>query len=346
VIVFDEAQRAWDREKATRDSQNRRSRLTMGEPAHALEIMGRRQGWAAIIALIGNGQEINTGEAGLAEWGRAIAAAAQGTAGWRAVAARRAVTAADPRQRLAEHAAPWLGLDEDLDLTVPVRAIRNGAVAGWAEAVVENDAARAARIAAASPPLPVFLTRDLGAARAALRALARGYRRAGLVRAAGARRLRAEGLGAEVPPQEVANWFLLRWPDIRASDALEAAATEYACQGLELDVVGLAWDLDFRRGDGRWTGWRIAGGGWVREVKEFDYVRNTYRVLLTCARYETILWVPRGSRRGDGPWFDATRDAADYDAVAAFLLACGARPLEEAPAAAVPAAPAPHPALL
>ncbi len=256
VIVFDEAQRAWDRDKATRDSQNRKSRLTMSEPAHALDIMARRPGWAGIVALIGNGQEINTGEAGLAAWGRAIAA----HGGWRAVAAPRAVTAADPRQRLSGPGTGWLDRDDDLDLTVPIRAVRNGAVAGWVEGVVENDAGRAAAHAAEAT-LPVFLTRDLAAAKAALRRLARGHRRAGLVRAAGARRLRAEGLSAEVSAQGVADWFLRSWPDIRASDALEAAATEYACQGLELDVVGLAWDLDFRREAGRWTAWRLSGNG-------------------------------------------------------------------------------------
>lgn len=325
VIVFDEAQRAWDQAKATRPTQNRKPVLTMSEPAHALEIMARRPDWSAIVALIGNGQEINTGEAGLAEWGRAIAA----HGGWRAVAARCAAEARDPLQRLAGADVPWLTLDDDLDLTVPVRAIRNGAVAGWVAAILDNDAAQAAALAAQGE-LPVFLTRDLAAARDALRRMARGHRRAGLVRSAGGKRLRAEGLGAEVTAKEVADWFLERFPDIRASDALEAAATEYACQGLELDVVGLAWDLDFRREGGDWRAWQLSGGRWRRETSEFDYVRNTYRVLLTRARYETVIWVPRGSRR-DEPWYDRTRDADMLDAIADFLLACGARPLEAAP---------------
>ncbi|MCZ8147512.1 MAG: DUF2075 domain-containing protein, partial [Roseomonas sp.] len=165
--------------------------------------------------------------------------------------------------------------------------------------------------------------------RAALRALTPGLRRAGFVRSSGARRLRAEGFDAQLMgTDEPVTWFLERWPDIRASDALEVAATEYACQGLELDTVGLAWDLDFRRDAQGWQGWRFAGRDWQRihGAAEATYIRNTYRVLLTRARYETVIWVPEGSRAGD-PFHDPTRDAARYDAIAGFLLACGARPL-------------------
>jgi hypothetical protein len=323
VIVFDEAQRAWDQAKATRKTQNRKSKLSMSEPAHALDIMGRRSDWAVIVALIGNGQEINTGEAGLREWGRAIAA----HGGWEARVAARGLFAPNPRQCIGSHNAPWIVRDDDLDLVVPIRSVRSSSMAAWVEAVLDNDVERATNLAAEEPP-PVFVTRELPAARAALRVLARGQRRAGFVRASGGRRLRAEGLAAEVSLKEVANWFLERFPDdIRASDALEAAATEYACQGLELDVVGLGWDLDFRRSEGRWTGWRVVGKKWHREVQEFDYVLNTYRVLLTRARYETVIWVPRGSRRDD-PFYDPTRDAATYDTTADFLLSCGARPLD------------------
>ncbi len=313
VIVFDEAQRAWDAAKAVLGTRNKPSRLTMSEPAHALQIMARRPGWCAIVALIGEGQEINTGEAGLSEWARVVAAQ-----GWRAVAAPRALPV-----------APWLAHDAALDLTVPVRSLRSEATAAWVDAVL-ND--RVTEAAAITPP-PFFITRSLDAMRAALRRFARGERRAGLLRSSGAKRLRAEGLAAEVAADDVPDWFLLRWPDVRASDALESAATEYACQGLELDVAGLAWGGDFIRGPGGWHARRFIGTAWQRDAKEAHFVRNTYRVLLTRARAETIIWVPPGDAA------DATRPPAQMDAIADYLRRCGVRDI---PAAA----PMPEPALL
>lgn len=324
LIVFDEAQRAWDEAKARRGTQNRPGRLTMSEPAHCLEIMGRREGWTVVVALIGNGQEINTGEAGLREWGDVIARDPR----WGAVAAERVLRAADPLQRIASGHPPWLAIDEALDLRVPLRAVRDATVAGWVEAVLAGDAVGAASIAAAAVDFPVFVTRDLDAMRVALRGFTRGHRRAGVLRSSGAKRLRGEGLAAEVPAEEVPDWFLNRWPDIRASDALEAAATEYACQGLELDVCGLAWGGDFIRDGAGWSARRLAGTRWQAERSEAHYVLNTYRVLLTRARSETVIWVPRGSTTDD-PFHDATRDAAPMDAVASFLSACGARPLHQ-----------------
>ncbi|MFL1464238.1 DUF2075 domain-containing protein [Roseococcus sp. DSY-14] len=334
VIVFDEAQRAWDQAQATRDTQRRVSRLTESEPAHTLEIMARAPGWSVIVALIGNGQEINTGEAGLAEWGRVIAASGQ----WRALAAPRVLSATEAAQRLADGPQPWLELEAALDLQVPMRAVREPAGAAWVDAVLAGDAPAAARVAAGCT-LPFLLTRDLGALRGALRCLARGNRRAGLVAAAGAKRLRAEGLGVQVP--DIARFFLDRWPDPRASDALETFATEYDCQGLELDVVGLAWGGDFIRAGHAWLPRDFVGRRWnlVAKPQTRDFIRNTYRVLLTRARYETVIWVPPGCTRTD-EWHDPTRPAAEMDAIADFLLACGARPLAEALAPASKAQPA------
>jgi hypothetical protein len=200
-----------------------------------------------------------------------------------------------------------------------MRSVRDAAAASWVEAVIDGDADRARRIADDAGGVPFHLVREAASLRASLRSLARGRRRAGLVRAAGAKRARAEGFGAEVQGDDIAHWFLRRWPDVRGSDALEVCATEYACQGLELDVVGLVWGGDFIRGERGWQARRFAGTAWQREVAEFDFVRNTYRVLLTRARYETVILVPRGDAA------DNTRAPATFDAIADFLIACGAQ---------------------
>ena len=175
-------------------------------------------------------------------------------------------------------------------------------------------------------------TRSLDQMRRALRDRARGTRRAGLVCSAQAKRLRADGLWPEFPHLDetiVANWFLLHWPDVRASDALEVPATQFACQGLELDLVGLCWGNDLIRtvGAAAWTARAFRGKAWqaVRDEAKRAYQVNTYRVLLTRARYETVIWVPRGDAE------DVTRDPASFDGIADFLLQCGATWLDDEP---------------
>ncbi len=330
VAVIDEAQRSWSRDYAVRASLDRPVRLSDSEPGHLLDIMARHADWAALVCLIGNGQEIHNGEGGLAEWGAALAL----RPGWRVHAAPAARRTDQPtRQRLP--ALPNLVIDDALHLDIAVRSVRNPDAADWADAVVRGDAA-AARAIAARAPLPFSVVRDLDTLRAALRAEARGERRAGLVGSSGAKRLRADGLGVEVPHMDagaVARWFLDRWPeDVRASDALETMATEFACQGLELDAAGLCWGGDLVRLGGAWqvrdfrgTNWQVARDG-ERQANRL----NTYRVLLTRARYQTVIWVPRGDAA------DRTRSPAEMDAVADFLRACGAadveRPSEVSPA--------------
>ena len=141
----------------------------------------------------------------------------------------------------------------------------------------------------------------------------------------------------QVPAIE--DWFLNDWPDIRSSEALETFCTEYDCQGLELDAVGLAWGGDMLWQCG-WQAREFSGRRWNRVGKPENrgFIRNTYRVLLTRARYETIIWVPAGSAAGD-PFFDSTRAATEMDAIADFLAACGARALPQP-------GPIPQPALL
>jgi len=323
VIVFDEAQRAWDA-----DFGRRKFGHAQSEAALFLDIMRRHTDWAAIVALVGNGQEINTGEAGLEAWGEALLTRSD----WHIRAPPAVLTGPDARQRLFNTAPPSLTIDAALHLDVSVRSIRSAAAAPWVDAALAGDIERARSIADVAGGVPFLLTRSLPAMRQALRGFARGARRAGLVCSAGARRLRADGLWPNFPHLDadmVANWFLERWPDVRASDALELPATQFACQGLELDFVGLCWGNDLIRRPGRppWIARAFVGTRWQEPRSEatIAYQLNTYRVLLTRARYSTVIWVPPGDPA------DATRDPPTFDAIATFLLACGAEPLDTMP---------------
>jgi hypothetical protein len=326
VIVIDEAQRAWSARHAIRKGRDRDVPLSDSEPGHLLDIMARHPDWSVIVCLVGGGQEIHDGEGGLAEWGAALAKRPT----WHVLVAPDALQSSDERQRLPN--LPGLTTRPELHLDVPVRSIRNSAAAPWVDAVLLGDVEQARHPAKDEGPMPFLLTGDLSLMRAHLRQSARGLRRCGLVASSGAKRLRADGLGAELPhmePGAVAHWFLDRWPDVRASDALEVVATEFSCQGLELDYVGVCWGGDLVRVPGRreWLVRDFVGTKWnVPKVAEKIANRvNTYRVLLTRARYGTVIWVPRGDAD------DITRPPATFDAIAEFLLQCGVKPLADLP---------------
>jgi hypothetical protein len=325
VFVIDEAQRCWSRDYAIRKTRDKPTQLTDSEPGHLLDIAARHEAFAGIVCLVGSGQEIHDGEGGLAEWGQALSTRPE----WQAVAPPdiAATSQTDPRRCLGPQ--PHLTLNRNLHLDVPIRQIRSTTASAWVDAVLQSDATLA-RAIAAETTLPFTITRSLPELRRALRTLARGERRAGLLASSGARRLRAEGLGAELPHMDaaaVAHWFLDRFPrDVRASDALEQVATEFSCQGLELDYVGLCWDADLIRAPraDTWLPRNFVGTRWqhIHSAEAAANQLNTYRVLLTRARYETIIFIPRGDAA------DATRTPRIYDEIAEFLVECGAEELD------------------
>ena len=259
VVVIDEAQRCWSAGHAIAKTAARPVPLLDSEPALLLDIMSRHNDGPVILALIGTGQEIHDGEGGLAEWGEAL----RTRPAWRVLAAQSALDTGSARQRLPD--LPGLRTTPAFHLEVPVRSLRSAVAPAWVDAVLAGQPTTARQLA--RDGVPFSITRDLGVLRARLRRACRGTRRAGLVCSSGARRLRAEGLGATLPhddPGAVARWFLDRFPDVRASDALEVAATEFFCQGLELDAAGLCWDADLVWDGSAWLARAFRGRSWTR----------------------------------------------------------------------------------
>jgi hypothetical protein len=330
IAIIDEAQRCWSRDYAIRKTLDKPVRLTDSEPGHLLDILARHEGFAAIICLVGSGQEIHDGEGGLAEWGTALAT----RPAWRTLAPPDLFGITDARWRLP--ASNTTQREPLLHLQTSVRHIRSVHANDWVDAMLNGDSSTAHTIASKCDPLPFTVTRNLATARAALRQSARGKRRAGMVASSEAKRLRAEGFGAELPHMDanaVAHWFLDHYPnDIRASDALELIATEFSIQGLELDYVLLGWDADLVREPNKipWQPRTLRGTKWqlVHKAEASANHLNTYRVLLTRARYETIIYVPRGDAE------DTTRPPHLYNDIITFLRSCGVTELENASAAA------------
>lgn len=327
VIAFDEAQRAWHAGKLAR----RHKTLAISEPRLLPDILSRPARWSVVVALVGGGQEIHDGEAGLEEWGRALASCGKE---WDVVVSPEVVLGGESvagHRLFTEQVPPNIRVHEDgaMHLSVSVRAPRAQRLAEWVNAVLRADAT-AARLAMHSMQgFRIVLTRDLPLARAWLREAATGAARAGLLASSGALRLRAEGL--ELDPEfhrgyPIDRWFLDGRDDFRASHSLEVAMTEFECQGLELDYAGLCWgdDLTLHGNPGRWHFSRLMGRHWrtIRDDGRARYLANKYRVLLTRAREGLVIWVPRGDAA------DSTRRPGPLNDTAEFLLAAGAVALE------------------
>lgn len=325
IVVFDEAQRAWDADR-TAEYLTGSSAEWQGysEPALLLAILDR-QPWAALIALVGGGQEINRGEAGLSEWGRAIV---EKFPHWSVAVSPQALSGEyGAGAKLFPDATPQcvnVVVHPNLHLDTPTRQFRGRTIANWAEALLRGDSETCRKILTDNPNYPIRLTRDLSAAKTWLAAVARGTERFGLVASSEAKRLRAEGL--ELPPARavgVEHWFLQGREDIRSSFQLEVAANEFQIQGLELDWTCLCWGGDFLKSLNGWDLKRLRGTVWqkIGQSSAREFVVNSYRVLLTRARQGMTLFVPRGSNG------DSTRPRRPFDETAQFLSDCGAKPL-------------------
>lgn len=320
VVVFDEAQRAWDREQAAAFMRQKRGRsdFEMSEPEFLISVMDRHQKWCAIVCLVGGGQEINKGEAGIAEWITALKAR---FSNWKVFVSSRIDL---PEYGLDDPALNFLKTDrvkivEHLHLAVSMRSFRAEALSAFVGYLLENQPHRAREVfEQIQSDYPILLTRDLGAARSWLRGRARGSERYGLVASSGAQRLRPDGIHMKSkvdPPM----WFLNESSDVRSSYYMEEVASEFDIQGLELDWTGVCWDGDFHYKNGAWNYQSFKGTRWLssRDRARRLYLRNAYRVLLTRARQGMIIVIPKT----DGT--DFTRPNEIYQGTYEFLRECG-----------------------
>ena len=321
VILFDEAQRAWDSAQVSRWT---RGRSTRSEPRLILDIMSRMPGWSVVIAMVGSGQEINRGEAGLAEWGRALL---EHHPDWR-VLASPIVLPGSPNPPpggllfdLPPENGPEVMPEERLHLEMNVRSPRAEKLNTFVDALLDLDLARAQQ-AVPSSEFPLALTRSFVSMKQWLHDHGSEDQRYGLVASADARRLRAWGLDTRLLRQDKAwpDWFLRNPGDVRSSFQLEVPATNFDCQGLELDWVGVCWGNDFTYDaeSGAWRTRVFRGTRWTNAAgRRAMYLLNGYRVVLTRARRGQILWIPRS----DGS--DHTLEPSFLDETADYLIAAG-----------------------
>ncbi|OUR93989.1 hypothetical protein A9Q87_04595 [Flavobacteriales bacterium 34_180_T64] len=324
VVVFDEAQRAWTNEKATAFMKVKKgiADFNMSEPEFLIDVMNRHEDWCTIICLIGGGQEINTGEAGLEAW---IEAIKDHYGDWDVHYSNLVIE--NNNYITNESFKTWLkksGISEqDLHLGVSIRSFRSEQLSNFIHELLEiniNSAKSLFNII--KDDFPIVLTRDLEIAKNWLRGISKGTERTGIVGSSGARRLRTFGIDVK-NEISASNWFLDGKEDVRSSYFLEVVATEFDIQGLEIDWTCLAWGADFYYDNEKWNYQKFKGTKWQRVNQDIikQYLKNAYRVLLTRARQGLVIFIPEGSE------MDHTRPNEFYDGTFNYLKELGIKVL-------------------
>lgn len=320
VALFDEAQRAWDLAQTSSFMRRKKGvpNFDLSEPEFLISCLDRHSDWAVVVCLVGGGQEINTGEAGISGW---IEALLQRFPDWdvhlpgklRESEYRCATGIACLAVRHALH------VQDELHLATSMRSFRSERVSEFVRLVLDLEVRAAAELQGEiSVRYPILLTRSLDDAKSWVRARARGSERFGMVVSSQAQRLKPHAIDVRAAIDPV-HWFLKPKDDVRSSQHLEDAATEFQVQGLELDWACVVWDADLRIEADHWSHHEFRGTRWIR-IQKFErqrYLENAYRVLLTRARQGMVVVVPHGDPD------DATRAPELYDPTFKFLRSAG-----------------------
>lgn len=320
VALFDEAQRAWDLEQTANFMRRKKNlpNFNQSEPEFLISCIDRHPDWGVIICLVGGGQEINTGEAGIGEW---IEALNRSFPDWHIHISDRLVDseygAGAFLKKIRDR--PNVSYHEDLHLSISMRSFRAENVSQLVKQILDLDAKGARQtFGQLSEKYPIVITRELKTAKKWLKSNARGSERYGIVVSSSAERLRPHAIHVKAEMNPV-HWFLAGKEDVRSSYYLEDVATEFSIQGLELDWACVTWDGDFRYGPERWSHHSFVGDKWnkVNKPERQTYLKNAYRVLLTRARQGMVIVVPRGDPE------DPTRSSAFYDPTFEYLKSIG-----------------------
>lgn len=326
VAIFDEAQRAWTREELARFMKEKKSikNFPYSEPEYLMSCMDRQADWGLVVCLIGGGQEINKGEAGIVEW---LSSINRSFERWHVYMSDKL----SDKEYAEGKALDMLQIDESqihvesaLHLSVSMRSFRAEKVSLFVHQLLNLQKEEASSTLRELTNYPIVLTRSLDKAKQWLKSHARGSERYGLLASSKAERLKAISINVRYQPDFV-HWFLEEDTDIRSSNALEDTLTEFKIQGLEIDWACVAWDADLRLNDDhtKWQHYQLRSGTkWQNINKPInrEYQINAYRVLLTRARQGMVLVVPNGDY-GVPP--DETRKPEWYDGIYNYLKDIG-----------------------
>jgi hypothetical protein len=317
VVVFDEAQRAWDARQLASFMKRKKGRpgFTQSESELLLSALDRHDDWAVVVCLVGGGQEINTGEAGIGAWLESVRTAFPGwdvfisphltDSEYAATGALARLTQEKGTGSVCSQTVPvpfspgTLFADPSLHLSTSMRSFRAESLSRFVKALLDGEAEAGRELLESfREQYPIVLTRSMRASRRWIRQQRRGTERAGLVASSSAQRLKPHAIDIRVNIDPMP-WFLSPAKVTRSSLYLEDAATESQVQGLELDWTIVTWGADLRWSGDDWTYHSFRGAKWtdVKKPERRQYLKNAYRVLLTRARQGMVILVPPGAKR-------------------------------------------------
>jgi hypothetical protein len=320
VAIFDESQRAWNKKQTVKFMKEKKNLhdFNHSEPEFLISCLNRHSDWAVIVCLVGGGQEIHTGEAGISEWLNAIY---NKFSDWEVFISPNLTDteySAMESIKLLQSKCE-VNFNEDLHLAVSMRSFRAENLSLFVKHLLDLNVREAKRIfSTINKNYPIILTRNLVKAKIWLKEMARGSERYGMIVSSQAERLKPLAIDVKSPMNPV-NWFLNGKDDVRSSYFLEDVATEFHVQGLELDWSCITWDGDLRYSNIGWKTFSFKGNKWqnINRVERKKYLVNAYRVLLTRARQGMIIVVPEGNEE------DYTRKSEYYDPTFKYLASLG-----------------------
>jgi hypothetical protein len=296
VAIFDEAQRAWNHEQTAKFMARKKNvqNFRFSEPEFLISCLDRHNDWAVIVCLVGGGQEINTGEAGIKEWFNAVN---RSFPNWKVyVSPQIEHRDYDATNELYSLNSENVIQREEMHLSVSMRSFRAEKVSSFVKTLLDLDESNAQLdYQSINKKYPIVMTRKLSHAKRWLKQQARGSERYGIVVSSQAQRLKPYAIDVKSPVDPI-HWFLDDKSDVRSSYYLEDVATEFHVQGLELDWACVTWDADFRYNKGGWETFSFVGDKWhnIKKAERKQYLKNAYRVLLTRARQGMVIVVPEG----------------------------------------------------
>ena len=320
VAIFDEAQRAWDAQALGSFMAKKKgtTNFVQSEPEFLISVMDRHEDWAVIVCLVGGGQEIHTGEAGISEW---LDAVQKRFPFWNIYLSDQMTDSEYVGDGSMEELLRTLRyeVEPSLHLGISLRSFRSEKLSGFVKALLDGNMVVALKMCEMiREEYPIVLTRELERAKDWVKRKARGTERYGLLASAEGKRLR--GVGIQVASEiDHVGWFLNGKEHVNSSYYLEVPASEFKVQGLEIDYALLAWDADFRYIDGDFEYYRFRGTKWnhIHQERRKKYLKNAYRVLLTRARQGLVIFIPQGDLN------DATRRPEYYDGTYNYLRRIG-----------------------